>query len=422
MALTVYSWPHLWNLPSFDADCLAVIFYLQLAFPANYSIVECTDPDISPSGTLPLLVHNSTKVSGVSSIFAYLSSLDRKSDEWGHGTTVIPNLDEALSNEQKAKSVAWKAYVNNHIFNLVVRSPLFLDKKTKTTQSHSLFVLEHNFTQVVHRELVPLFPIPQRYYVPGRLRTALQPRLESAGLWVIANDSGTSDSPEQPFQPLDAQLRAKASQTQATREKLVSTAFAREKVIERARASFDLLTPLIIVSPTPFFFASTGERPSTLDITLAAQLLLFMRAPLPSNPVYELLKATYPALLEHAEAVMTAAFPLDGAEPMVEVMRSTGVGRALARTVGRIVGSFTDEDTRVTNGSTLRERIAYTWVGLAGLGTVAYLLGTILIHGITVEEEESSNPPDLSVTHDIEDALATEGTNHIAVTEATVAA
>lgn len=133
MTLTVYSWPHLWNLPSFDADCLAVIFYLQLAFPANYSIVECTDPDISPSGTLPLLIHNSTKISGVSSIFTYLSSLRGKSDEWAHDTIALPNLDEALSNEQKAKSVAWKAYVNTHISNLVVRSPLLLEIKTKTT-------------------------------------------------------------------------------------------------------------------------------------------------------------------------------------------------------------------------------------------------------------------------------------------------
>ena len=119
---------------------------------------------------------------------------------------------------------------------------------------------------------------------------------------------------------------------------------------------------------------------------------------------------------------MTAAFPPDGTEPMVGVMRGTSVGRALARTVGRIVGSYTDEDTGVTNGSALRERIAYSWVGLAGLGTVAYLLGTILIHGITVEDEESSNPPDLSATHDAEEALAKEGTTHIAVTEATIAA
>ena len=121
---------------------------------------------------------------------------------------------------------------------------------------------------------------------------------------------------------------------------------------------------------------------------------------------------------------MKAAFPRDGTEPMVGVMRSTGVARTLARTVGRIVGSYTDEDTGVANGSTLRERIAYTWVGVAGLGAVAYLLGSILIHGITVEEtgqEDSSNPPDLRVTHEVE-ALEKEGTAHVAVTESTVAA
>lgn len=410
MALTLYSWPHLWNLPSFDADCLAVILYLQLAFPANYSVVECTDPDVSPSGTLPLLFHNSTKISGVSSIFAYLSTLDGKSDEWAHGTTAVPNLDEALSNEQKAKSVAWKAYLNTHVSNLVVRSARSSsqDKNPKTLQNHSLFVLEHNFTQVVHRDLVPLFPVPQRYYLPSRLRAALQPRLESAGLWVIANDSGTSETSEQPFQSLGAQLRIKASQTRATRDTLISTAFAREKVIERARTSFDLLTPLILASPSPFFFASSGEQPTTLDITLAAQLLVLVRAPLPSNPIYELLKDSYPALLEHGQAVMEAAFPRDGTAPMVGVMRSTGVATTLARTVGRIVGLYTDEDTGVVTESTLRERIAYTWIGLAGLGTVAYLLGTIMIHGITMEEagqEEGSSPPNLNITAEVEEVL-----------------
>jgi sorting and assembly machinery component 37 len=256
--------------------------------------------------------------------------------------------------------------------------------------------------------LFPSFPVPQRYYLPSRLRAALQPRLESAGLWVIANDSGTSETSEQPFQSLGAQLRIKASQARATRDTLISTAFAREKVIERARASFDLLTPLILASPSQFFFPSSGEQPTTLDITLAAQLLVLVRAPLPSNPIHELLKDSYPALLEHGQAVMEAAFPRDGPAPMVGVMGSTGVARTLARTVGRIVGLYTDEDTGVVTESTLRERIAYTWVGLAGLGTVAYLLGTIMIHGITMEEagqEEGSSPANLNVTTEVEEAL-----------------
>jgi len=277
---------------------------------------------------------------------------------------------------------------------------------------------------VVHRDLVSLLPVPQRYYLPSRLRTALQPRLESAGLWVITNDSGTSDSSEQPFQSLGAQLHAKASQPRTTRDKLVSTTFAREKVVERARASFDLLTPLILASPTPFFFASSGERPTTLDITLAAQLLVLVHAPLPSNPIYDLLKDSHPALLEHAQAVMDVAFPGDGTAPMVGVMRGTSVAQALARSVRKVMGLYTDEDARVVNDSTLRERIAYTWVGIAGLGTVAYLLGTILVHGITVEEtkqEGRNSPPDLDVIAVVE-ALDKDGTTQIAVTEATISA
>ena len=181
---------------------------------------------------------------------------------------------------------------------------------------------------------------------------------------------------------------------------------------------------MILASPTSFFFASSGEQPTTLDITLVAQLLVLAHAPLPSNPIHDLLKASYPALLEHAQAVMKVAFPRDGTAPMVGVMRSTGVAQALGRTVKKIVGLYTDEDARVTNASTLRERIAYTWVGLAGLGTVAYLLGTILVHGITIEEtrqEERSGLRDLDAIAEAE-VLDKDGATQIAVTEAIISA
>lgn len=32
-----------------------------------------------------------------------------------------------------------------------------------------------------------MLPVPQRYYVPRRIRDSYRPRLEAVGLWLIAN-------------------------------------------------------------------------------------------------------------------------------------------------------------------------------------------------------------------------------------------
>jgi hypothetical protein len=49
--LKLYVWNGKWDLPSIEPDCLAAILYLQLAFPGDFDIVECTNPDLSPSGS-----------------------------------------------------------------------------------------------------------------------------------------------------------------------------------------------------------------------------------------------------------------------------------------------------------------------------------------------------------------------------------
>ena len=46
----LYVWPGQWDLPSYDSYSLSAIMYLQLAIPGKFHVVECTDPDLSPSG------------------------------------------------------------------------------------------------------------------------------------------------------------------------------------------------------------------------------------------------------------------------------------------------------------------------------------------------------------------------------------
>lgn len=48
--LVLHVWPSGWELPSINAECLAVIIYAQLAIPGEFVVEECTDPDLSPNG------------------------------------------------------------------------------------------------------------------------------------------------------------------------------------------------------------------------------------------------------------------------------------------------------------------------------------------------------------------------------------
>lgn len=67
-----------------------------------------------------------------------------------------------------------------------------------------------------------LFPVPQRYFVPSKLREAYQPRLESAGLWFPT----LPDDEEKKKTPFEKQLRQKPT---LNKKKLLMT-FQREKV------------------------------------------------------------------------------------------------------------------------------------------------------------------------------------------------
>jgi len=107
--LTLYIWPQHWNLPSFDPDCLSSVFFLQLNFAGRYDLVECTDPDLSPSGTLPFLVHNSKQIATSRSILSYLSTLK---DERENGA-----IEE---DKVKAQRTAWNAYANRQLRDIVV--------------------------------------------------------------------------------------------------------------------------------------------------------------------------------------------------------------------------------------------------------------------------------------------------------------
>lgn len=128
---TLYVWPGQWGLSSFDPTCLATVLYLQLTVPGEFSISECNNPDISPTGRwvsvssqritssqlepfigqLPFLVHDQFTISSFPSIIKYVAGLKKPGRN---------DLDAPLTPSERSQKVAWTAHIESHFGNLVV--------------------------------------------------------------------------------------------------------------------------------------------------------------------------------------------------------------------------------------------------------------------------------------------------------------
>ena len=81
-----------------------------------------------------------------------------------------------------------------------------------------------NWENLTLPDLASLFPAPQRYFVPQKLRDAYHPRLQNAGLWSPVIDPAEEEVKKTPF---EKELRQK---TPKLDKKRVQQMFEKEKV------------------------------------------------------------------------------------------------------------------------------------------------------------------------------------------------
>jgi len=91
-------------------------------------------------------------------------------------------------------------------------------------QAAALFASEDNWTNLTLPGLASLFPLPQRYYVPKKIRDTYQPRLENAGLWSQA--SPEEETVKKPLSPFEKELQKRPRLD----KKVVKKMFEKEKV------------------------------------------------------------------------------------------------------------------------------------------------------------------------------------------------
>ncbi|KAJ7172280.1 hypothetical protein C8R46DRAFT_1085384 [Mycena filopes] len=263
----LHIWPGDWGLFSIHPPSFTAALHLHLTIPGKFSISYCTNPDLSPSGTLPFLTHGDRPaLSSLSSIVKYISSLEGDA----------ANLDAGLTSYEVSQKTAWISHVEANIGNLV---------------SYMMYSLPANWAKLTHPALAYALPIPQRYYVPGRLRNMQRARLEAAGLWNQ--------------HPAEPKSLGTATDKGVDHKEQIAQTFQRDKVVQTARDCLDIYVRLL--GKNTFFYHG---RLTALDVILATHVLLLIKPPFPDTLLSDLLTDSYPTLIAHAERVHARALDL----------------------------------------------------------------------------------------------------------------
>ncbi|THU87226.1 hypothetical protein K435DRAFT_762703 [Dendrothele bispora CBS 962.96] len=263
--ILLYVWPGAWDLPSVDPTCLSAIICLQVTIPGQFKVIQSVNPDVSPAGQFPLLKHGDKTFTLLPIIMEYVSTFQN-----GHES----RLDASLNAFQRSQQTAWLAHAESNLGDLV---------------AHMLYSLHANWTELTHPTIVHEYPFPARYYGPRRIRESFQPRLESAGLWALPGIE--QEKTESKFKREDKKEEVKP------RDRFLRV-FEREKVLDKAQSILDIYARLL--GNSAFF---QNDQLTTLDVVVAAHVLLLVYPPFPDPILQNLLKSSYPSLVSHAERV-----------------------------------------------------------------------------------------------------------------------
>ncbi|KAI9459423.1 hypothetical protein BJY52DRAFT_367350 [Lactarius psammicola] len=342
-ALTLYIWPSKWGLPSIEPSCIAAAFYLQLALPGRFSIRECTNPDVSPSGQLPYLVHGHHVVAPLSSIIKYVAALSPTSvppviEGDASEPAFSADVDVLLDPSERAQRTAWFAHAESALGDLV---------------AYAFYSLTENYAAVTHPTLSSFYKIPQSYYVPHRIRQVHQARLEANGLWTTPGNEPEEEGPKR--------FGAKEEPKKEDPKQKFKSAFQRERILEKSRAALGIYSRLL--GDKNFFFY---DRPTTLDLVLAAHILLLVQAPLPDTLLSSLFSSSYPTLLLHARRVLEIAAPSAPVLPPERYSLSALIPYPGFRAWWSKPRPQKSEEEKSF------ERMRWQWIGLAVLGSIGY--------------------------------------------------
>jgi sorting and assembly machinery component 37 len=107
---------------------------------------------------------------------------------------------------------------------------------TRRWQYYMLYSVPSNWANMTYQVLFSMFPLPQRSFVPARIREVYKPRLEAAGLWSIPEPKKETTKP---FQQVSQEAE------KAENANIFLQAFDKEKAAEKAKFTLDIYSRLL---------------------------------------------------------------------------------------------------------------------------------------------------------------------------------
>ncbi|GAA5822713.1 hypothetical protein JCM11251_004352 [Rhodosporidiobolus azoricus] len=265
------------DLASLDPQSLVAASYLQLLRPGEWSLVPCTDPSLSPSGSLPFLKHSAETHTG-SGILNYL----------------LQTSGEGLEGRVKGKTSVADAKAFQALLDRTVL-PLVL---------HSLYSLPQNwlFTRSL---LLPSLTFPYTFYRPGQLRQSAHDLVDATHptWWGLGGEAEQEAEAEKRRKRALLEtgtdgIRERKEEERREGKDRVRKTFGEGKIVGAAREAFTALETTLASSSTPFFFSASSPTP--LDAHLSALLSLVLYLPLPQPLLADLINASFPRLWTHS--------------------------------------------------------------------------------------------------------------------------
>ncbi|KAL0946677.1 hypothetical protein HGRIS_012865 [Hohenbuehelia grisea] len=266
-------------------------------------------------------------------------------------------IDADLTAVERARNLAWQAHLELNMGDLV---------------AHMMYSLEANWVKLTHPTLAGFLPVPQKYYVPARLRDSYRARLEAVGLW---NLPGIEQEPKKPFE-----APVKQTKESDPKEKYLRV-FERAKVEEKARSSFDVYSRLL--GKNDFFYP---YRPTSIDLTLAAHVLLLTKPEFPDPLLQTLIRESYPTLVNHAEHVYRFVFPTG-----ISKLNRTSMPGYSIRSLVPISATNSSHVAKEVDPEDVRfARMRWTWIAVA-VGGVAYWFWEkrgLILQAVAIAQEQ----------------------------------